>query len=165
MVDVDEECRRLTPQFGRDQANEESRQPRERAKPYTLTRRKGGRRHAHHDSEAGESLQSPVGIIRRSDHQDHSRCGARVRCRTPFGHDETLPRREFYDAVFEVDQQLAFDDVKELIVLVVLVPVIFALIMRRADGLIDLAERLVEPLNSPSESAFSSIIPAADAGC
>src|SRR5215470_7579536 len=43
------------------------------------------------------------------------------------GHHETLSRRELNCSPLQVNQQLAFDDVKELVIVIVLVPVVFAL--------------------------------------
>src|ERR1700761_5217628 len=69
-----------------------------------------------------------------------------------FGHDEALSRSEFDDAFFllftlEIDEQLSFDDIEKFIVVLVLVPVVFASPNAHAhDRLVDLAQRLVEPL-------------------
>ena len=50
---------------------------------------------------------------------------------------------------FQINQQLAFNDVKEFIVVSVLVPVVLALDDSQPnDGIVDLAERLVEPFVS-----------------
>ncbi len=62
------------------------------------------------------------------------------------GDDEPAAGAEFNGPPFEVDEERAFDDVKELVVMIVLVPVIFALNNTEANyGTIDLAESLVVP--------------------
>ena len=64
-----------------------------------------------------------------------------------FWDDETLPGQEADCAIFQIDEQFAFYDIKELIVIVVLVPMVFAFHHAQADdGVIHLAERLIEPL-------------------
>ena len=64
-----------------------------------------------------------------------------------FGNDEALPGVESYQAIFEIDQELALDYVKKLVVLVMFVPMVFTLNNAEAnDGVIHLTERLVEPL-------------------
>lgn len=40
---------------------------------------------------------------------------------------ETLPGLELHRSVFKVDQQFALDHIKEFVVIIMLVPVIFAL--------------------------------------
>jgi hypothetical protein len=44
-----------------------------------------------------------------------------------FGKDESLPGFKFYGPAFEVDDQPAVDYIKEFILVVMFVPVIFAL--------------------------------------
>ena len=74
--------------------------------------------------------------MRRAGAMDHS-----------LGNDETLSRIELDGAVFKIDEQLALDDVEELVVRIVLVPVILTLDDAKADhGFVYLAERLVVPL-------------------
>ena len=68
-----------------------------------------------------------------------------------FGNYKSLPWQERNGAVFEpipnIDQQLAIHNVEELIIVVVLVPVVFALDSGHAHhGIIDLAQSLIEPL-------------------
>jgi|tagenome__1003787_1003787.scaffolds.fasta_scaffold20647056_1 hypothetical protein len=64
-----------------------------------------------------------------------------------FGHDKGLPRPEFRNFVFQVDQQFAFDDVEKLVIVIVLVPVIFAFDHSESHyGSIHLTKRLVVPL-------------------
>jgi hypothetical protein len=64
-----------------------------------------------------------------------------------FGDDEGLAGRQSHGSVLQVDQELAFDNVEEFVVMMVLVPVVFALNDGDADdGFIDFAEGLVEPL-------------------
>jgi hypothetical protein len=47
-----------------------------------------------------------------------------------FRHHEALPRGQIDGAILEIDQEVAFDDVEEFVVVVVLVPVVFALELR-----------------------------------
>ena len=64
-----------------------------------------------------------------------------------FGNDRALPRAELHGSAFEIDQQLPFDNVEKLVVIVVLVPMIFALDDSKTNHRpIHLAKRLVEPL-------------------
>ena len=54
--------------------------------------------------------------------------------------------RQIEGAIFEIDQELATDDVEELVFLLVLVPMIFAVDHAEAhDRFVDLAQRLVIP--------------------
>jgi hypothetical protein len=63
------------------------------------------------------------------------------------GNDEALPGSEFNRTAFEIDKQLSLDDIKEFVVIVVLVPVILTLDDSQAHHrLVDLAQRLIEPL-------------------
>jgi len=63
-----------------------------------------------------------------------------------FGNYESLARREIDGAAFEVDQEMSFDDVEELVVGVVLVPVILSLDDSEADhGIVHLTQGLVVP--------------------
>jgi hypothetical protein len=67
------------------------------------------------------------------------------------GNDKSLSWIEFYRLVFEVNEQLAIDDVEELIVGIMLVPVILTLENAKPnDGIIYLAQRLVIPLELAS---------------
>src|ERR1035438_4709751 len=62
-------------------------------------------------------------------------------------HHESLPRCKFHRAAFEINQQHALDDIKELIIVIVFVPMIFALHNPYAHNrVVHLAKRLVEPL-------------------
>ena len=64
---------------------------------------------------------------------------------------EPLARREFDRPILEVDEKLAFDHIEELVVLIVLVPVVFAFDHAEPHhGAIHLAERLVVPLEFAS---------------
>src|SRR4029077_16266689 len=64
-------------------------------------------------------------------------------------HDEALAGIERDGAVGEVDEQLAAHDEEELVVVVVVVPVVLTLDNAHADdGVVDPAQRLVEPLVS-----------------
>src|SRR5262245_17315624 len=60
-------------------------------------------------------------------HENHrfSR-GARAMHHTP-GHDESLLWLEFHDAILKIDQQATINHKEELVIVVVLVPVVFAL--------------------------------------
>src|SRR5580698_8369670 len=62
-------------------------------------------------------------ILHHQDSRPLRRAGA---VHNPSRHNEALPRRKLDDAVFEVDQELALHHVKELVVFIVLVPVVFA---------------------------------------
>ena len=45
----------------------------------------------------------------------------------PFRHDETLPRSKINNLVFQIDQEMAVENKEELIDVIMLVPVVFAL--------------------------------------
>src|SRR6202022_100028 len=80
-------------------------------------------------------------------HQDYSSLGGPGAGQHAFGDDESLPWRELHDPVFHVDQQLALDDVEELVVMVMFVPVILTLNYSHPnDRGVHLAKRLVVPL-------------------
>src|SRR5215207_3093570 len=90
----------------------------------------------------------------RLDHQDdRALWGARA-MHDALGDDETLARRQFHHsawrhsvrALLEIDEEPTFDDVEELVVGVVLMPVILALHDAEAyDRVVDAGERLVVP--------------------
>lgn len=64
-----------------------------------------------------------------------------------FGDDDALARVESDQAIFEIEQELAFDDIEKLVVVIVFVPVVFTAKNAQAhDGGVYLAERLVVPL-------------------
>jgi hypothetical protein len=76
------------------------------------------------------------------------------------GNDKSLSWIELDGLVFQVNEQLAVDDVEELIVGIVLVPVILTLKNAKPNyGVIHLAQRLVIPLEFASigESLASTI--------
>ena len=80
-------------------------------------------------------------------HQDYSAFGRASAVDYAARDDEALAGVELDGFVFEVDEELAFDGQEELVIVVVLVPVVFALDDSNADyGVVDLAEGLVEPL-------------------
>ena len=59
---------------------------------------------------------------------------------------ESLPRRQFHRPIFQIDEQPPFDNVKELVVRIMLVPVVFAPDHPNPNhGIIHLAKRLVVP--------------------
>ena len=90
-------------------------------------------------ARGNDALFSTISITVRS--------GARVRCDNPLGNDDALARLEREGLVVEIDEQAAFEHVEELILVVVLVPVVFALDHGEAhDRAVDFAQRLVEPL-------------------
>jgi hypothetical protein len=63
-----------------------------------------------------------------------------------FWHHKTVPRPQFNGPVFEIDQEPAFDDIKEFVIVVVFVPVVFTLDHADPDNRsVDLAKRLIEP--------------------
>jgi hypothetical protein len=73
------------------------------------------------------------------------------------GDHETLPGLQFHCAVFQIHKQQALDNIEEFIVLIVLVPMVFALHNCHAHHrVIDLAECLVPPpvLTSVGKSLF-----------
>ena len=73
------------------------------------------------------------------------RSGARGRCRTPLVTTKPCPG-QLDGAVFEVDDESTLDHVEELVEVIVLVPVIFALDDAEPDDrVVHLAERLVVP--------------------
>ena len=72
--------------------------------------------------------------------------GARVQCMTPFRHDETLIGQKLDRATFKVDDEPSTQDEEELIVVVVFVPVVFALHHTKAHHrLVYPAEGLIVP--------------------
>ena len=72
--------------------------------------------------------------------------GARGLCITPFGTTNACPRPQIDGAIFHLDEEAAADDVEELVLVVVLVPVILALHGAEAHhGLVHLAQGLVVP--------------------
>src|SRR6266705_6604327 len=80
-------------------------------------------------------------------HQNHSSLLRSRPVKDSFRHDETLSRTELDGAAFEIDQQQAFDNIEELVIRVMLVPMIFTFDDAKPnDGSIHLAECLVEPL-------------------
>jgi hypothetical protein len=71
--------------------------------------------------------------------------GARGRCMT--GNHYSLPRLQIERPPLDVDKQVPFDDVEELVIFVVLMPVIFASDHAEPnDRTVHLAECLVVPL-------------------
>src|SRR5262245_29938739 len=80
---------------------------------------------------------------------DQENRGALRRARAMMGalrYHEPLPRRQLDAAAFEIDEQPSFDDVEELVLVVVMVPVVFALDHAQAHHrFVDLAQRLVPP--------------------
>src|SRR5690242_20499776 len=91
-------------------------------------------------------------------HHEHDRSLRSARAmQNSLGDHHALPRTEFHGAAFEINQQLSFDDVEELIIVIMLVPVIFALHHTETNyGAVHLAMRLVVPLVSAGigEGAF-----------
>ena len=80
------------------------------------------------------------------DHQDNRPLRGACAMDDALGHDKALLRSQLDGAVFEVDEKAALKHKKELVVMVVLVPVILALHDSEAnDRVVDLAERLVVP--------------------
>ena len=64
----------------------------------------------------------------------------------PFRHDETLPRTKINNLVFQIDQEMAVEHKEELVDVVMLVPVVFALQYAEPhDRFVHLAQRLVVP--------------------
>jgi len=63
-----------------------------------------------------------------------------------FGHDEPLLRRKIDNAIFEINQKMSIENEKELIDVIVFVPMIFALNHRQPNNrIIHFAKRLVIP--------------------
>ncbi len=63
-----------------------------------------------------------------------------------FGNDESFSRLKLYAPAFQVDDQPAVDHIEEFILVIMFVPMIFALDHTDPHhGRIDLAESLVEP--------------------
>jgi hypothetical protein len=95
------------------------------------------------------AIQSIAGRYDSSvfDHQhDGSLQGARTVNRSLWN-DKSLSRREFNRVVFKVDQQLSLYDIKEFVIVVVLVPVILSLHNTETNHrIIYLTEGLVVPL-------------------
>ena len=64
----------------------------------------------------------------------------------PLGHHEALARRQFHGAALQVDEESPLHHIKELVLVVMLVPVILALQDAEPDdGVVHAAERLVVP--------------------
>ena len=79
-------------------------------------------------------------------HQDHGAFGSPGPMPDSFGHAEPIALCELDSAVFEIDKQPSFDDIEELILVVVRMPDILALDNSQADHtIVDAAERLVVP--------------------
>ena len=71
----------------------------------------------------------------------------------------TLPRREFHRAPLQVNQEAAFHHIEELVLVVVLVPVVLTLHDPEPDnGIVDLAERLIEPLIGDTRRERSRVV-------
>src|SRR5207244_1681328 len=64
---------------------------------------------------------------RTFDHQDHSPLRRPRPMNDSLRHHEALPRPQLHGAPFQVDEQPTLDDVEELVLVVVLVPVVLAL--------------------------------------
>src|SRR5688572_25210532 len=61
-------------------------------------------------------------------------------------YDESLARIEGHNAVFEIDVETPFYYIEEFVIVIVLVPVVFALDHAQShDRVVDLAQGLVEP--------------------
>jgi len=81
------------------------------------------------------------------DHQNDGSVGRACAMPHTSGHHETLSRVESDNAIFKIDQKIPVENEKELIDVVVLVPMVFALHHRHPhDRVVHLAERLVVPL-------------------
>jgi len=81
------------------------------------------------------------------DHQDYGALWSAGAVDDAARDDEPPAGVEFDGFVFEVDEELTFYGEEEFVVIVVLVPMVFAFDDPDADdGLIDLAEGLIEPL-------------------
>ncbi len=64
----------------------------------------------------------------------------------PLGNHESLPARQLDRPVAKVDEELAVEDEKEFVFVVMLMPVVFALqYAETGDRAVDLAQRLVVP--------------------
>ena len=76
------------------------------------------------------------------------------------GNDKSLSWVELDGSVFEIDEQLAVNDVEELVIRIVLVPVILTLQDTKPNhGVIHLAERRLYHLNSQASArALASTI-------
>ena len=80
-------------------------------------------------------------------HQDYGALWSTGAVDDAAGDDVALSGVEFDGFVFEIDEELAFDGEKELVVVVVFVPVVFTFDDADADdGVVDFAEGLIEPL-------------------
>ena len=63
----------------------------------------------------------------------------------PFGNDQPLAGAEFEALVLQIDTEFALQDVEELIVFLMFVPVVFSLYHSQANhGIVNLTEGLVE---------------------
>ena len=81
------------------------------------------------------------------DHEDHGSLRSTGAVEHALGNNKTLTGREFDRSAFQINEQLAFDDVKEFVIIVMLVPVILAFDDSKTDdGIVYLAERLVVPI-------------------
>ena len=73
--------------------------------------------------------------------------GDRVQCITPLADHQALTGQKLDRSPFEIDDEFAAQDEKEFVLVVVFVPVIFALHDAEAhDGIVHPAEGLIEPL-------------------
>jgi hypothetical protein len=80
-------------------------------------------------------------------HQNHCTLGRPCPMNDPLRHDETLPRLELDCTLFKIDEQPSLDHVKEFVIGIVFVPMVFTLNHTKAhDRPIHLAKRLVVPL-------------------
>lgn len=84
------------------------------------------------------------------------------------GDHGALSWTKFHGPAFEINQQLPFDDVEKLIVVIMLVPVIFALHHAETNyGTVHLAKRLVVPTCRCRcrRALFRQSVPVADKEC
>src|SRR5580704_12183252 len=90
------------------------------------------------------SCRDDSGVL---DHEDYRSLRGAGAMQDSLRNDGALSRGKFHGSAFEIDQQLAFDYVEKFVIVIVLVPVIFALHYAKTnDGAIHLTERLVVPL-------------------
>src|SRR5438270_13006375 len=112
---------------------------------------KGARRGGYGRGGVSAGSRRPSAVAGRNDgsslrHQDHRALGRARAVHHALGHDEALQRLQVDAPVRQVDDEVTFEDEEELIVMLVLVPVVFALHDTEPDDrIVDPAQSLVVP--------------------
>src|SRR5262249_3182036 len=86
------------------------------------------------------------------DHQNNGAFRGTRPMHNTFWHNEALPRLQFYNSIFQIDEEQSFHDIEELVFFVMPVPVILTLNDAEThDRVVHLAQCLIEP------SVFTSV--------